>query len=188
MSLNPTVNAFESTDVITDVNVPVEAMEDAVIACIKANTPLFFGCDAGKAAERTKGIWDYELYDIKAAYGYEFGMNKAQRLLSGDSSATHAMVITAVHLDESDRPVRYKIENSFSDAAGEKGWFMMTAAWFREYVFQVVIPRSIAEKRWSEVLDGEEMIGLDPWDPMVSKGSWVELMAGRAGVRMCSWM
>ena len=50
---------------------------------------------------------------------------------------THAMVITAVHLDDNGRPLKYKVENSWNDTVGEKGWFMMTAEWFREYVYQV---------------------------------------------------
>lgn len=149
-----------------DVNVTIEELEDAVVAGIRANTPLFFGCDVGKSSERVKGVLDTRLFDIKSAYGYTLNMSKAQRLIMGDSSATHAMVITAVHVGENGRPIKYKIENSWSDTVGEKGWFMMTADWFREYVYQVVIPRSIAEKKWTEVLDGEEMIGLDPWDPM----------------------
>ena len=139
-----------------------------MIAGIKANTPLFFGCDSGKFGERNKGVWDTRLYDIKKAYGYDLEMNKAQRMIMNESSAGHAMVITAVHLDKSGRPVKYKIENSWSDASGEKGWFMMTAAWFREYVFQVVIPRSVADKKWISILDGQDLIELAPWDPMVS--------------------
>lgn len=47
---------------------------------------------------------------------------------------THAMVITAVHLDSSGNPVRYKVENSWGDTAGEKGWFVMSDKWFEEYV------------------------------------------------------
>lgn len=151
-----------------DVNVPTEALEDAVIAGIKANTPLFFGCDSGKYSERTKGIWDTEVVNYKLAYGYDLNMNKSQRLETGESSMTHAMVITAVHLDDKGRPLKYKIENSWSDAAGEKGWFMMTADWFKEYVYQVVVPRSIADKRWVRVLDEGNPTVLKPWDPMVS--------------------
>ena len=98
----------------------MEALEDAVMAGIKANTPLFFGCDVGKSSDRTKGVMDSKLYDLKSAYGYDLGMSKAQRLVMGDSSATHAMVITAVQVDDSGRPVRYKVENSWSEAAGEK--------------------------------------------------------------------
>ena len=102
------------------VNAPVEALEDAVIAGIKANTPMFFGCDSGKNADRNTGVWDTELYDLKLAYGWSLDSNKTQRLESGDSSMTHAMVITAVHLDDAGRPLKYKIENSWSDTAGEK--------------------------------------------------------------------
>lgn len=79
------------------------------------------------------------------------------------------MVITAVHLDDAGRPVKYKIENSWSDQAGEGGWFMMTGDWFREFVYQVVIPRSVADKKWVKVLDEGEAVVLKPWDPMVSR-------------------
>lgn len=86
----------------------------------------------------------------------------------GETAMTHAMVITAVHLDEDGRPVRYRVENSWSDSAGDKGWFLMTAGWFREHVFQVVVPRSVADKKWTRVLDGGEAVVLDAWDPMGS--------------------
>lgn len=60
-------------------------------------------------------------------------MTKAQRMDTGDSVANHAMVITAVHVDEkTGRAVRYKIENSWSEAAGQKGFFMCTADWFNK--------------------------------------------------------
>jgi len=111
---------------------------------------------------------DTGLYDIKAAYGYDLNMTKTQRLQTGESSMTHAMVISAVHLDNKGRPLKYKVENSWSDSAGEKGWFMMTADWFRENVFQVVIPRSVVDSKWTKVLDGGNAVVLPPWDPMVS--------------------
>ena len=48
-------------------------------------------------------------------------MTKAQRLQSGESSMTHAMVIVAAHLNADGKPVRYRVENSWSDTAGSKG-------------------------------------------------------------------
>lgn len=108
---------------------------------------------------------DTDLYDIEAAYGYTLGLDKAQRLITGESSATHAMVITAVHVDHKGRPVRYKVENSWSDSSGDKGWWMMSAAWFREYVYQIVAPRSIVDKKWVDVLK-QTPHELEPWDPM----------------------
>lgn len=151
----------------TDVNAPIEALEDAVIAGIKANTPLFFGCDVGKSSSTVEGVMDTDLYDIKAAYGYSLNMTKAERLSTGESSMTHAMVITAVHLDDKGRPIKYKVENSWSDSAGEKGWFMMTANWFRENTFQVVVPRSVIDAKWTKIYDAGNPVVLAPWDPMV---------------------
>jgi bleomycin hydrolase len=74
------------------------------------------------------------------------------------------MVITAVHLDAEGRPIRYKVENSWGKEVGDKGWFVMTADWFREHVFSVVVQRGQAEKMWIDILDEGETVMLDPWD------------------------
>ena len=40
------------------------------------------------------------------------------------------MVISGVHLDSAGKPLRYKVENSWGDALGDKGYFVMTDKWF----------------------------------------------------------
>jgi bleomycin hydrolase len=45
---------------------------------------------------------------------------------------THAMVISGVHLDANGKPVRYKVENSWGETKGDKGYFVMTDAWFEQ--------------------------------------------------------
>lgn len=156
---------------------------------------MFFGCDVGKSSERVNGVMDTALYDTKAAYGFDFNMTKRERLETGETLMTHAMVITAVHLDDKGRPVRYKVENSWSDAVGDHGWFMMTADWFREHVFQVVIPSSVAEKKWVDIFKGGNPVVLPAWDPMVSReletllitrGLWLEIrLGGRPASTVC---
>ncbi|WVR06149.1 hypothetical protein IAU60_003179 [Kwoniella sp. DSM 27419] len=133
---------------------------------VRSGTPLFFGCDVGKSSSTADGVMDCDLYNLQAAYGFSLGMTKAERLQTGESAMTHAMVITAVHLGPDGRPTKYKVENSWSDTAGEKGWFMMTSRWFQEYVFQVVVPPSIVAKHWADVLDTPPVM-LKPWDPML---------------------
>jgi aminopeptidase C len=90
---------------------------------------------------------DANLMDYETAFNIKLGLSKAQRLQSGESLMTHAMVITAVHLDADGKPVRFKVENSWGTEPGEKGWFMCTAAWFDECVCPVAcVRRALAER------------------------------------------
>lgn len=103
------------------------------------------------------------------------------------------MVITAVHLDGSGKPLRYKVENSWGDGPGEKGWFVMTDAWFDQFVYQVVVPKGLAPKELVKVYEGEERVVLPLWDPMVRPSISVvlevldtegQLYVGRAGIML----
>ena len=75
------------------------------------------------------------------------------------------MVITAVHVDDKGKPVRFRVENSWAETAGKEGYFMMTNSWFDEYVFQVVVLRQLAPSSLVKVLDTEP-VALKPWDPL----------------------
>ena len=122
---------------------------------LHVNRPVWFGCDVFQCSDTELGVMDTDLYDLQTPFGIKLGMNKAQRLRTyatdtsfliwliiarrGDSSNCHAMVITGAHLNPSGEPVRFKVENSWSDKVGSKGWFMMTSSWFKEYVYQVAV-------------------------------------------------
>lgn len=82
---------------------------------------------------------------------------------------THAMVISGVHIDPAtNKPVRYKVENSWGDAVGDHGHFVMTDRWFEEFVFQIVVPKPLAPKHLVEVFEANEPVVFPPWDPLVS--------------------
>lgn len=98
---------------------------------VKAGQPVFFGCDVGQLSNRD-GIMDSELYDYTTPFNITFGLSKADRLRTHESSMTHAMVISGVHVDVSGKPVRYRVENSWGETAGEKGYFVMTDRWFEQ--------------------------------------------------------
>ena len=86
------------------------------------------------------------------------------RLIYGDSLMTHAMVFTGFH-EEDGKPVRWRVENSWGEDRGEKGYLMMTSDWFREFVFEVVVDKKIVP---AEVLAVSEMepIVLPACDPL----------------------
>jgi bleomycin hydrolase len=112
------------------VNTEIDDLKQAVVKMIKAGLPVFFGSDVGQFSNSASGIMDSALMEYESAFGITLGLSKGERLQVGESSMTHAMVITAVHLDEAGKPVRYKVENSWGEGPGEKGWFVMTDAWF----------------------------------------------------------
>jgi len=67
----------------------------------------------------------------KNAFDISLSLSKADRLRTRESAMTHAMVISGVHLDlESGKPLRYKVENSWGENSGAKGFFVMTDRWF----------------------------------------------------------
>ncbi|KAG6856099.1 hypothetical protein H0H87_007435 [Tephrocybe sp. NHM501043] len=114
------------------VNTEIENLKAVVVKMIKAGNPVFFGCDVGKFSDGVGGIMDTALFQYELAFDITLGLTKADRLQVNESAMTHAMVISGVHLDNNDKPLRYKVENSWGDANGDKGYFVMTDAWFEQ--------------------------------------------------------
>jgi len=150
------------------VNVDMGTFKKAAVAQIKDGRPVWFGCDVGKMLERDQGALDREMYDFELLYDTTFGADKAERVEYGHSVMTHAMALTGVDLDDKGRPRRWKVENSWGEKVGDKGYFVMSDRWFDEYLFEVVVARAHLPKRVLKALDTEQPIVLPPWDPMGS--------------------
>ncbi len=148
-------------------NVEIEVMKSAAISMIKNGKPVWFGCDVGKSFDRDLGLMDIELFDYSGLYGATFHMSKAQRLDYGASLMTHAMVFTGVDIDDSERPRKWRVENSLGEKGGDKGFMVMTDAWFNEYNYEVVVEKQYVSPELLLILDTEP-IGLPPWHPMGS--------------------
>ena len=94
-------------------------------------------------------------------------MTKADRLDYGESLMTHAMVIQGVNLDEKGQPNRWRVENSWGDERGQKGWYVMSDDWFNEYVYQIVVNKKFLPAEDVKEYEAEPIL-LEPWDPMGS--------------------
>jgi bleomycin hydrolase len=139
-------------------------MKTAAIAMLRAGIPVFFGSDVGQFSDSASGIMDTALYDYSLGFNIQLGLTKADRLRTGESAMTHAMVLTAVHVEDG-TPVRWRVQNSWGESAGDKGWFVMTDRWMDEFVYQVVVDPRFVSKNVRDVLKQEPM-ALPLWDPM----------------------
>jgi len=151
--------------IIRYLNVEMSVFKQAAVNMIKAKRPVWFGCDVGKMMERDLGILDPGIYDYGLVYGSEFKFDKAQRVDYGQSMMTHAMVLTGVDLDSSDLPTKWRVENSWGDKLGDKGFFVMSDRWFNEYIYEIAIEKKYLPDTLLPILETEP-VRLPPWDPM----------------------
>ncbi|KAK0390830.1 hypothetical protein NLU13_0333 [Sarocladium strictum] len=151
------------------VNVDMDTLKSTCIKMLQAGIPIFFGSDVGKFSDSKSGIMDTALYGYELGFGSNLmGMSKAERLATGESQMTHAMVLTAVHVDEqTGKPVRWRVQNSWGADAGDKGWFVMSDSWMDEFVYQAVVDLRFCTKEVKDVLNTTPTV-LPLWDPMGS--------------------
>lgn len=146
------------------VNVDMTTMKNACIAMLKAEVPIFFGSDVGKFSDSKSGIMDTKLIDYELGFNVRLGLTKAHRLMTGESAMTHAMVLTAVHLVDG-KPVRWRVQNSWGENPGTKGFFVMSDDWMDEFVYQAVVDPKFVSEEVRDVLKKEPKF-LELWDPM----------------------
>jgi len=154
-------------EIVRYLNVPIDVFKKAAVDMIAEGRAVWFGCDVGKMMERDLGILDGELYDFELLYDTQFTADKGERVTYGHSAMTHAMVLTGVDLDDAGNPVKWRVENSWGDKYGEKGFFVMSDNWFDEYMFEVVVDKKFVPAEVLAALEGPPIV-LPPWDPMGS--------------------
>lgn len=149
------------------VNLPIEALKRVAVAQLRDGLPVWFGSDVDQGFLREDGVLDPAAVDVDGLFGLpiEAGLDKAARLEYGESLMTHAMTLQGVNLDAEGAPTRWRIENSWSDEHGKKGYDVASDAWFDEYVYQVVVDKKYLTDEELAAYESEP-IELAPWDPM----------------------
>nr|WP_240307261.1 C1 family peptidase [Lactobacillus paragasseri] len=65
-------------------------------------------------------------------------MEKTKRFEYRESLPTHAMLISGVDMRD-DKPIRWKIQNSWGNKPGHKGYFIMGNDWMEQYTYETVV-------------------------------------------------
>lgn len=161
------MGSMANRDVI-NLNLTLEEMEALTVKQLRDGEPVWFGCDAGAYGDRDKGVWDQDSVNWSGLMGgVDFEMSKGDRLEYHDSFATHAMIFVGVNFDENGTPDRWKIENSWGEDVGKKGYFVCSEAYFREYVYEVIVRKKHLTDAQRALLE-QPPVRIQPWE-----GDWL---------------
>jgi len=116
---------------------------ELVIASINVGVPVWFGADVRQAVHHESGIMHPDIFRSDDVYGFppEGGsLPLKDRILYGTTSEGHSMVINGYDWPRtSDRVIKFRVENSW----GEDHVFHLYPTWFENFVFSVVVPKSV---------------------------------------------
>ncbi|PIK51655.1 putative bleomycin hydrolase [Apostichopus japonicus] len=134
-------------------NQPIEVLKAAAASTLMEGESVWFGCDVGKHYSGKTGILDLNVRNYDLVFGVTTrNIDKAKRLLFGESLMTHAMVFTGVSLEE---------------------YLIMSDDWFSEFVYEVIVDKKHLAAEVLEVQNQDPVV-LPAWDPM---GALAELPA-----------
>ncbi len=146
-------------------NVEMNRLKELAIAQMQAGETVWFGSDVGQSSNRKAGIMAEGMHDFTASMDIRLTQDKAGRLDYSESLMTHAMVLTGVDLDENGKAKKWKVENSWGEKVGNKGYFVASDAWMDEYTYQIVVRKEFLTAAELAAYEAEPLV-LAPWDPM----------------------
>ncbi len=145
-------------------NVGLTAMKKAAIASLKDGQTVWFGCDVIRDMDRKEGILDPNYFKKSELFAADLQLDKAERLATRDAEVSHAMTLTGVDIVDG-QPTKWKVENSWGDKTGDKGYFIMSDAWFDAYVYEVVVQNQYLQEEDKHVASKKKE-DLTPWDSL----------------------
>ena len=146
-------------------NVEMDRLKELAIAQMQAGETVWFGSDVGQSSNRKAGVMAEGMHDFSASMDIQLTQDKAGRLDYSESLMTHAMVLTGVDLDENGKAKKWKVENSWGEKVGNKGYFVASDAWMDEYTYQIVVRKEFLTAAELAAYEAEPIV-LAPWDPM----------------------
>ena len=70
---------------------------------------------------------------------------------------THAMLFTGVDVVDG-KPRRWRVENSWGEDSGQKGYYTMNDSWYDEYMFEIAAPKEYLTEKMLAGLESEPIV------------------------------
>ena len=151
-------------------NMPMEVLEDAAVASLKAGVPMYMACDVGqefgRRLEDFPGVLACDTMDRDSLFDVDLSMTREEMYDSFESRLTHAMTFQGVELGEDGRPAAWRVENSWGKESCKDGYLVMSGEWYRTYGGDVVVERRFVPDEVLKLWDHAELEMQDPWSGM----------------------
>lgn len=144
--------------------VSMDTLREATLATLRAGEPVWMACDVSKEMDRKKGIGTPGLFDEAGIYGVDTSLENLAGLSTLGYMPTHAMAFTGVDLDESGQPLRWRIENSWGEDNGDKGFVTVSDEWVEAHTYVVVVKNDAVPEQWRAGIDDPDARLLPAWD------------------------
>ena len=143
------------------INLPISELKKASEKSIEKNEPVFFGSDVGRNFNGKIGMLDEDLFDLEKFFGFNFHMDKGQRLEYFMTELNHAMMLKG--FNKNGKINKWLVENSWGESGEFEGDIVMSDKWFDENVFEVVVHKKYLNKKIKDILR-QKPVMLEPWD------------------------
>jgi bleomycin hydrolase len=156
-------NVWGGTE-LTFLHIKLQEIKDMALRILKKKEPVLFGCEVRQFSHSKEGILDTNLYDFDLMFDMRFDLDKGERFQYQQGCMTHAMVLTGVDIVRG-KPRKWKVENSWGEQFGKKGYFIMSDEWFDENVYELVILKKFMTPRLRKLAKKKPIV-LSPWHPL----------------------
>ena len=140
-------------------NIPSKEFRNLIIKQLKNEEPVYFYCST--TSKRIEGVWTDLLKRYGDVFDIDLYLDRNSILKTNGITDCHCMLITGVNVVD-DKTDRWKIENSWGNKYGNKGYYVATDDWIDTYVHRIVINKRFLEKKHLEILK-QNKIKMEKW-------------------------
>lgn len=126
-------------------NVTSKELKSLAIKQLKDGIPVYFGVCIRKYRDDTSGVLDTRLYNYEKELGVKC-LNKELAMKLNETELHHWMTFTGVYLEE-EKPIRWKVEDSYGDKEKVNGYYVMNDNYFDDFVITIIVDKKYLNEK-----------------------------------------
>ena len=135
-------------------------LKDLILKQLKDGEPVSFYCSTTQ--KRVDGIWIDTMDRYSDIFDIDLRLENNDILKTNGRTGEHCMIFIGVKTID-DKPVKWKIENSWGDKFGNKGYYIADDDWVDKYVYIAIINKKYLNENQKECLN-KKIIKVKKWD------------------------